>query len=160
MKLRQRLKQPSHFRIQPFLVVLFTILACNAFSQKIAVSGYVKDISSGESLPYATVYFPTLSTGITANQYGYFSGLVNPGNVEMVFSYVGYKPETMMLNINADTTLNFLLNPPSLAEVTVHGNRNSTLGSELNRTSIPMSPIKEIPPFLGEYDIIKKLQST
>lgn len=143
-----------------WLVVLLTTFAGNVFSQKIAVNGYVKDSSSGESLPYATVYFPMLSTGVTANQYGYFSGLVNPGKVEMVVSYVGYEPETLALYLKTDTTINFLLNPPSIDEVTVRANKVTNLGNELNRTSIPMSRIKEMPPFLGEYDIIKALAFT
>ena len=136
------------------------MIAGNAFSQKIAVNGYVKDSSSGESLPYATVYFPQLSTGVTANQYGYFSGLVNPGKVEMVVSYVGYEPEKTSIYLKADTTLQFLLKPPSIDEVTVRANKVTNLGNELNRTSIPMSRIKEMPPFLGEYDIIKALAFT
>lgn len=156
----KRSRQTSLFRMQHILVLIFTIIVGNAFSQKIAVNGYVKDSSSGESLPYATVYFPTLSTGVTANQYGYFSGLVNPGKVEMVVSYVGYEPEKIALYLKADTTINFLLNPPSIDEVTVRANKVTNLGNELNRTSIPMSRIKEMPPFLGEYDIIKALALT
>lgn len=143
-----------------WLVVLLTTFAGNVFSQKIAVNGYVKDSSSGESLPYATVYFPMLSTGVTANQYGYFSGLVYPGKVEMLVSYVGYEPEKITLYLKADTTINFLLKPPSIDEVTVRANKVTNLGNELNRTSIPMSRIKEMPPFLGEYDIIKALAFT
>jgi len=143
-----------------FLVLLFTMIACNVFSQKVAVNGYVKDSSSGESLPYSNVYFTKLATGVAANQYGHFSGMVNKGNIEMVVSFVGYKSEIIKLNIQSDTTLTIYLEAPSIQEVTVSGKRVGNLGNELNRTSIPMSRIKEMPPFLGEYDIIKALALT
>lgn len=143
-----------------WLLVFLTAVAGNIFSQKIVINGYVKDASSGESLPYATVYFPALSTGVIANQYGYFSSLVQPGKVEVGASFVGYKTETLTLRLNADTTLQFFLKPPSIDEVNVRANKVTTLGNELNRTSIPMARIKEMPPFLGEYDIIKALAMT
>ncbi len=149
-----------HFRTQNFLILLLILFAGNVFSQKIAVNGYVKDSSSGESLPYANVYFVQLSTGVAANQYGYFSGIVNTGNIEMVVSFAGYKSEIVKLNLQRDTNLNIFLEAPSIEEVTVLGNQATNLGTELNRSSIPMSRIKEMPPFLGEYDIVKALALT
>lgn len=150
----------SHFRIKNILVFLLILIVGNAFSQKFVVNGYVKDSSSGESLPYANVYFVQLSTGVAANQYGYFSGIVNSGNLEMVVSFAGYKSEIVKLNLQSDTTLNIYLDAPSIEEVTVLGNQASNVGNGLNRSSIPMSRIKEMPPFLGEYDIIKALALT
>jgi len=142
--------------MQYLLAILFTMIAGNIFSQKIAVNGYVKDSSSGESLPYSNVYFTKLATGVAANQYGHFSGMVNKGNIEMVVSFSGYKSEMLKFNIQSDTTLIFYLIAPSIGEVTVASN----FGNDLNRTAIPMSRIKEMPPFLGEYDIIKALALT
>lgn len=156
----KRYRQISHFRMQYFLVLFFTMIVGNGFSQKVAVNGYVKDSSSGESLPYSNVWFVQLSTGVACNQYGHFSGIVNKGNVEMVVSFSGYKSEIVKLNLQKDTTLNIYLKPPSIDEVTVRANKVTTLGNDLNRSSIPMSRIKEMPPFLGEYDIIKALAFT
>jgi len=124
------------------------------------VNGYVKDSSSGESLPYSNVYFTKLATGVAANQYGHFSGIVNKGNIEMVVSFTGYKSEIVKLNLQNDTTLNIYLIAPLIEEVTILANQASNVGNDLNRTSIPMSRIKEMPPFLGEYDIIKALALT
>lgn len=160
MNLIKRLKYTSHFRMKYSLFLLFTIIAGTVFSQKIAVSGYVRDSSSGESLPYSNVYFTKLATGVAANQYGYFSGIVKKGNIEMIVSFTGYKSEIITFNLQRDTTLNIYLKAPSLGEVTVLGKSASNFGSDLNRTSIPMSRIKEMPPFLGEYDLIKALALT
>lgn len=146
----KRSRQTSHFSRQHILVLLFTMIAGNVFSQKVAVNGYVKDSSSGESLPYSNVYFGQLATGVASNQYGHFSVIVNKGNIEMVVSFAGYKSEIIKLNIQSDTTLNINLKAPTIEEVTVLGNRASNVGNDLNRTSIPMSRIKEMPPFLGE----------
>lgn len=153
-------RHDSHFRIQHYLVLLLILFAGNVFSQKVAVNGYVKDSSSGESLPYSNVYFVQLATGVAANQYGHFSGIANKGNIEMVVSFAGYKSEIIKLNLQSDTTLSIYLEAPLIEEVTVLGNRDGNLGNDLNRTSIPMSRIKEMPPFLGEYDIIKALALT
>ncbi|MBA4409739.1 MAG: TonB-dependent receptor [Bacteroidota bacterium] len=157
---KKRSRHDSHFRIQHYLVLLLILFAGNGFSQKIAVSGYVKDSSSGEFLPYSNVWFVQLATGVAANQYGYFSGIVKKGNIEMIVSFTGYKSEIVKLNLQSDTTLNIYLKAPSLGEVTILGNRASNFGSDLNRVSIPMSRIKEMPPFLGEYDLIKALALT
>jgi outer membrane cobalamin receptor len=143
-----------------FLVLLFILIAGSSFSQKITVNGYVKDSTSGELLPYSNVWFVQLATGVAANQYGYFSGIVKKGNLEIIVSFTGYKSEIIKLNLQCDTTLNIYLKAPLLGEVTILGNRVSNFGNDLNRTSIPMARIKEMPPFLGEYDLIKALAFT
>jgi hypothetical protein len=78
----------------------------------------------------------------------------------MIVSFTGYKSEIIKLNLQHDTTLNINLKMPLIDEVIVLGNRTTNLGGDLNRVSIPMSRIKEIPPFLGEYDLIKALALT
>lgn len=160
MKHIKKVKHTSYSLIQYSLALLFTTIAVNAFSQKIAINGYVKDSSSGESLPYSNINFVRQTTGVAANQYGYFSAMINKGNIEMVVSFTGYKPDTLRLNIQRDTTLTITLKAPSIEEITVRANRSLIGGNDLNRTSIPMSRIKEMPPFLGEYDIIKALALT
>lgn len=142
------------------LVLIFSGLLFAATAQKVVVKGYVKDYFSGETLPYSTVYCRQISTGIVANQYGHFSGMVNKGKVELIVSFVGYRPDTLRLNIQRDTTLNINLKTPSIEEVTIKANRASIGGNDLSRISIPISRIKEMPPFLGEYDIIKALALT
>jgi hypothetical protein len=37
------------------------------------IQGYVRDYISGESIPYANVFFMNTSTGDVTNQNGYFS---------------------------------------------------------------------------------------
>ncbi|MBK8685908.1 MAG: carboxypeptidase-like regulatory domain-containing protein [Bacteroidetes bacterium] len=49
----------------------------------------MKDASSGESLPGATVGLLELKKGVNANNYGFYSISVPKGNYQVKVSYLG-----------------------------------------------------------------------
>lgn len=62
-------------------------------TEKISLVGVVRDVSSGESLPYASVSVKGTSLRTTANSEGGFSLLNIPGDTCLVeVSYLGYSP--------------------------------------------------------------------
>lgn len=142
------------------LSIIFSIFFLATTAQQLTISGFVKDKNSGEPLPFANIYFPTLKKGISANQYGYFSGKMNRGNIDIEASFVGYSTRKTTVGLRRDTTMVLFLNPPTIDEVTVSAKTTTINGSGLNRVALSIATIKEIPPFLGEYDLIKALALT
>ena len=80
-----------------FLLVLFGGLF-PAAAQKVVMSGYVKEASSGEPLIGAVVFTEDKSVGVSTNSYGYYSLQIEKKEQVIKCSYSGY--------ITADTKVN------------------------------------------------------
>lgn len=130
---------------------------------KKTLSGYIRDASTGEDLPGATVYIKELQTGTTANMYGFYSISLNPGTYTVLFSYIGFEPHETVVNLTpTDVTYNVDLKIKSeqLEEVVITGealNENVTK-VEMSTIKMDVKTIKKIPALMGEVDIIKAIQ--
>ena len=66
--------------------------------KKITVSGYVKDVHTGEFLPGASVYIPSLRAGTVSNNYGFFSFTIHTSDtLDILISYIGYQTQSRKL---------------------------------------------------------------
>lgn len=86
------------------IVVLFAIQGVLLSAQgKTELSGYICDKESGEPLYMANVFIKNTTIGTTSNKNGYFKleNVIN-GRYEIIFSYLGYETETMLLIIEGD----------------------------------------------------------
>ncbi len=145
-----------------FIIILLTAILVNqAFGQKYTISGYVKEAKSQELLLGASIYVPSLQTGTTANDYGFYSLSLPKGTYDITFSFVGYKSEIIKVDLNSDITQNVnLVSGQEIEEVVVSANQ-SARESNTVRTSVinlPMQQINQIPMFLGEKDVLKVIQ--
>ena len=143
------------------ITVLFLLLSFQLYSKQYVVSGYVRDNSSNESLISATV-FDTISTkGIITNAYGYYSIILQEGDVNLRFSYSGYQTQYCKFDLKKDTLLNVSLSPVTeLSEVVVVGDRKGlgAEGNQMSAISIPKQVIQNLPSLAGEVDVIKSIQ--
>lgn len=100
-------------RILITLVGLFTafIMPQPVSGQLLAVTGYVKDHLSGESLRNVSVYESISGIGTISNEEGYFRLLLNRGEQNLKVSSPGYTPITTGFTLEADTTLSLELKP-------------------------------------------------
>ncbi|GAA5025802.1 collagen-binding protein [Marivirga lumbricoides] len=133
------------------------------FSQKVSVSGYIKEASSGESLIGATVIdAANPSVGQVSNVYGYYSLQLEPGAYTLRVSFVGYKPKEVKVDLNSDATINFELEEEtsSLEEVVVSARRKDENVSSVKMSTerLQIERIKSIPALFGEVDVIKSIQ--
>lgn len=143
------------------LASIFCItLTFNLAGQRITINGYIRDETSLEGLPYATLVLSENGVGKTANQYGYYSLVIQQGHVDIEVSYVGYESIKKSITILKDTTINFYLKAPSLGELIVKPLPINNPSHRINRINLSMTKVKEVPPFLGEYDLIKALALT
>ncbi len=86
------------------LKIIFGIMFCSLtgflYSQNYAISGYITDINTKETLIGATVFLPEKGLGVISDRYGYFqlAGL-SKGKHLIRFSYVGYETQEMEIEI-------------------------------------------------------------
>ena len=141
------------------------LLAFTSFvaqAQKVALSGYVKDAATNEFLIGATLQLEGTGAGVVTNAYGYYSLLVEAGQVTLLISYIGYERQRQVLEVRQNTTLDFHLTAASdvLQEVVVSANRAdenvSQLGMSVEKLNAKI--VKQIPAVLGEADLLKSIQ--
>lgn len=141
-----------------FLILFFPVIV---YSQKHTVSGYVEDAETGEKLISATVHNVANYQGVITNNYGFYSLTQNAGQINLSYSYLGYKLHTIQFDLKKDTTINIRLQPVlELEEVVITGNRTENIveRSQISMNEIQVKQIKNIPVLLGEVDVIKALQ--
>jgi len=129
----------------------------------VTVSGVIKDIDNGESLPFATISVRGTINGTTTNMDGYFTLFNIPTDTSALeISYIGYQPTTYFLNPDADLSkLTVYLKPATTAldEVVITAEREDLMRSTDKVGVVKMSPKKMAKlPNVGETDIFRSFQ--
>jgi CarboxypepD_reg-like domain/TonB-dependent Receptor Plug Domain len=150
-----------------FLFGCFWLLFSTAVQaqNKLSISGYVRDLGTGEDLIGANV--STLDAdqkliGTSTNTYGFYSISLPKAQYTLVFSYIGYAPVTLVVDLQKDTTLNINLSDAiqldSMIVVTAEAADKNVKGTEMGTIEISVETAKKLPALLGEVDIIKTMQ--
>ncbi len=122
------------------------------------ISGYIRDKTSGEALPYATSILSDNSAGVYANEKGFYSLKLKRGTHQIIYSYLGFVNDTISLYIKKDSTanINLQLYEAKLNEVTVT--------EDLNRSSFKYGEdyfsnekLYHSTTLLGEADVMKSI---
>ena len=94
-----------------------------ASAQSWRIAGHVSDASNGISLSATTVRIIGTSRGTIANGNGDYQISLEPGHPRLLFSYIGYRSDTLAVELNRDTTIDVHLVPAAveLPEVVVTG---------------------------------------
>lgn len=130
-------------------------------AQNATINGYVRDSDSGENLIGATVYEVGNSRGTVSNTYGFYSFTAPIDTIQVTYSYVGYKPQTIRFFLSRDTLLTInLTNIQALDEVIIKGDKLSPVPDATNMSiiNLPINMIKAVPAFMGETDVLKAIQ--
>ncbi|MDP3928652.1 MAG: TonB-dependent receptor [Bacteroidota bacterium] len=118
----------------------------------------MKEHATGESLIGVNIIHVSGKWGTQTNNYGFFSLKIPRGNQELLFSYPGFK--TLKFNtseISSNTSIQIQLLPlEAMKELVIEGSvANTEIG--INKVSVPLHKITEIPSFMGESDLMKFL---
>ena len=128
------------------------------------ITGRVIAEASGEAISYAILYVQGLSKEVKANRFGYFSFKPPPRkNLFIWCKAVDKKSTFLTLDILSDSFIIIAL--PEIDEikkVTLKGKieqQDSTFKNDGNSSTVVLTgqQIKQIPPFLGEYDALNSL---
>ena len=128
---------------------------------KITISGTLEDADSREMLLGATVFDQGSGTGTVSNTYGFFSLTIPAGKAELIFSYIGYSPVALTLDLQKDTTMVIRLSSGTqldAVEVTADRLEKNVQRSQMSTVDVPVEFIKKVPALLGEVDILKVIQ--
>ena len=147
-------------KIITFLVVLLS--SFSSYSQeKYTLSGTIIDVNSNETLIGVNVVIPQLKTGVTTNEYGFYSITVPQGTYSVQISYLGYQTieESINLNQNIKNNFNLYSNETALKEVVITDNKTKTdiKKPEMSVNKLSISAIKKMPVVLGEVDVLKSI---
>lgn len=141
------------------ILLLFIPFLASA-QQKFTISGTVEDAATGEKLIGASIYNGKTLQGTVTNVYGFYSFTLPADSVQLVFKYLGYKPQVISMNLQKNETMNIKLTQSTelqTVEIVAENDRIEEQ-SQMSTIEIPVSQIKNIPALLGEVDVLKALQ--
>lgn len=142
------------------LIVFLKIYSIALFAQTYTLHGVIKDSLTGETLVGANIYIAESRQGTVTNAYGFYSLHVPQGETSVVYSYLGYKPVKISVNMVNNIQKNILLQPvlKELNEVSVRANRTNAQQYTTSLNKITAARIKSITTATGEPDVFKALQ--
>ena len=95
-----------------FFTALAVLISSVAFAQNITVTGSVKDSSTGEYVPFASIMVKDTMTGANTDADGLFS-ITAPANGTLVFSSIGY--HTVAVPVEGRKSIHVTLDPDAQA---------------------------------------------
>ena len=148
-----------------YLPIILISLLCLSFSswgqQKFTLSGTISESSSNETLIGVTIAVPELSTGVTTNEYGFYSITLPEGTYKVLISYLGFKDVLQEITLTENRRLDYLLDEEAeeLEEVVVTENveKMDIRKPQMSVNTLSVGTIKKIPVILGEADVIKSI---
>ena len=150
----------SSKKIITLLVVLFCSFSLFA-QEKFTLSGTITDANSNETLIGVNVVLPELKTGVTTNEYGFYSITIPKGVYTVQISYLGYQTlqESITLDQNVKNNFKLFSNETALKEVVITDNKTKTdiKKPEMSVNKLSISTIKKMPVVLGEVDVLKSI---
>ncbi len=130
---------------------------------KYTLSGYVKDISSGEALIGAYVYVPGTTLGTTTNAYGFYSLTMPQGKYNIMFSFMGYQgmeaPIDLAGDIKLSKELEFIKTDIKAVEIKSESSGDALISNKISVIKLSPKELTHLPNFAGDFDLIKTLQS-
>lgn len=148
--------------IATILVLLIKITTLPA-QQKYTISGTIKDKKNGETMIGVTVFPLEISgVGATCNEYGFYSLTLPEGKYHIITSFIGYKPDTLLIdlkaNIKSDRSMSD--NALQMKEVIVTADKKDDNLSrpEIGVERMNIKEIAKLPVLFGEKDLVKTIQ--
>jgi hypothetical protein len=148
-----------HYKI---LLSFFLFTSLNTFGQeKYTLSGTISDLSTKETLFGVNVFIKESKTGITTNEYGFYSITLPKGEYSISITYLGYKTIEEKISLTQNIKKNFLITESSqmLDEVVVIENKKRVdiRKPEMSVNKLSAQQIKQMPVVLGEVDVLKSI---
>lgn len=153
-------------RCMPLFFTLFLLTAWSITGAQVGndIRGEVRDIDTGEALPYANVSVKGTSRGATTNSDGYFVLVNEPvGLCSLYVSYIGYDPITVpvknAVGMNQMLQIRMKETVVEVEGVSVTANAEMVEVSRKEISQITISPrqLSKLPS-IGEVDVFRSIQ--
>lgn len=122
------------------------------------ISGYVRNIKSGEAIVGASIYVASTKSGVATDQFGYFTLTLPRGRHVLTIRGLGMRDTRRQIILYSDGKLNIEMQEQvnRLKEVKISADKVANVKSvELGVTRLDIKDIKEIPTAFGETDVLK-----
>ncbi len=127
-----------------------------------SISGFVQDATSGESLIGATISVKGTNLGVSTNGFGFYVLQLPAGDYTLLFSYVGFEVQRMILNLANHQKQDLSMQPTSmdLPNVIVESKELSAIQSK-QKAGMELLPkdLDQLPQFGGESGLVRGLQA-
>jgi hypothetical protein len=122
------------------------------------LSGYIRDIKSGEAVVGASIYVVNTKTGVATDNFGYFTLSLPRGRHILNVRGIGMRDTRRQIVLYTNGKLNIEMQEQvnSLKEVKISADKVANVRSvELGVTRLDIKNIKQIPTAFGEADVLK-----
>lgn len=144
------------------LSLLFLVFTLSIGAQRATLSGYVKEAATGETLIGANVFVKNDPVkGTATNVYGFYSLSLAPGRYTIVFSFLGFADQEMVVELTTDREQNIRLEAGTLLQeivVTAEDEDENIQETRMGTVDVTTEQIKKLPAIFGEVDVLKTLQ--
>jgi hypothetical protein len=127
----------------------------------IKISGRIIDEITGEGLVGATVTVPELAINRITDNNGGFELTLDRAEYNLIFRYVGYETVDYPIVAVGDgrISIKMIQEDFQLDDVVIFGRdpEKNIRSTDMGAITLSMNTIKELPPFLGEVDIIRSM---
>jgi len=127
----------------------------------IKISGRITDEITGEALVGATVTIPELNLTRITDANGSFELELSRAEYTLEFRYVGYETKIYPITAVGDgrITIKMLQEDFNLDDVVIYGSdpEKNIRSTNMGAVTLSMNTMKELPPFMGEIDIVRSL---
>ena len=126
---------------------------------KVTISGFLKDVKSGESLVRASVYVEELKSGEVTNNYGFYSLTLPQGKYRLLFSCMGYETKEKEVEFVDNERVDMELSPSvsELKEVVISQQQHNLSRFDHRLSSVNMQNVRELPALMGEADLVRNI---
>ena len=122
------------------------------------ISGYIKDVESGEPLAGISVSSGNNGPYTVTDAYGFFRLSLQPGSLTLKLKGYGYEDTDLMVELQGDGGLDVLLKEKvySLKGVVLSAENTQNLRStQIGLEKVRIDRIKHVPAAFGEADVLK-----
>jgi len=144
------------------LVFLLIGIIHLSFSQNYTLSGTVKDATTNETIPQATISIPEADKKFLADFDGNFSVTLPKGTYTVNVDFIGFKTYTQSVELNKNQSLTVSMGEDInvLNEVVITAERADQHVKEVQMSTekLDMEEIKKLPSVFGEPDLVKSIQ--
>ena len=152
----------THYRFINILFLLF--INGLLYAQNNSVSGFITDQETGEALIGANVFIQETGNGMSTDRNGYYViQNINPGNYNLIVSYIGYNTSKKEINVTQNESIKMDLSLEvealEISEVEVSAEKLQRKNN-IQPSRINLSPrIIKAAPALAEPDIFRTIQA-
>ncbi|MFK7907085.1 MAG: TonB-dependent receptor [Chitinophagales bacterium] len=158
----------KYISTQSLLFILLFFLSFNPLQShaqtQYTLSGYIKDLQTGETLIGANVYNSDNKVeGTSANLYGFYSLTLPEGVYKIEASFLGYSTQQIEIELNKNITFDFKMIEDGIMlediiEVTAKRKDQNVESTDMGRVDLSIESIKSLPALLGEVDVLRAIQ--